>query len=206
MTAGASHQASVWLLDADALADETLASYAAWLDASERERLPRFRRPARRRQFLTGRVLARLALGHVLMAEPQSVRLQDRPGSAPLLVSPLTPAAGFSISHSGRWVACAVSNCSKVGLDIEAVDPTRDIDALAAQAFDADRQAWLAARPPDTRVRDFYGLWSRTEAQFKLGVPAGSVFDLSTPGLAIVLCCEQALDSVPELSVRTMTL
>jgi 4'-phosphopantetheinyl transferase len=203
--AGASHHASVWLLDADALTDEALASYFAWLDASERERLARFQRPARRSQFLVGRVLARLALGHVLGVEPSVIRLQDRPGSAPLLLSPLTPAAGFSISHSGRWVACAVSSGSKLGLDIEVVDENRDIDALAAQAFDADQQAWLAARPPATQVRDFYSLWSRAEAQFKLGVPAGSRFDLSTPELAIVLCCEQVLACAQKVELRTLS-
>ena len=205
MSADASHRASVWLLDADALADETLALYAAWLDASERERFARFQRPARRRQFLAGRVLARLALGHVLGVEPSIVRLQERAGSAPLLVSPLTPAAGFSISHSGPWVACAVSGSSKLGLDIEAVDGSRDIDALAAQAFDDRQQAWLASRPSETRVRDFYSLWSRAEAEFKLNMPAESMFDLSTPELAIVLCCEQVLDSAPEVELRTLS-
>ena len=209
MKPGAPHRASVWLLDADALGDAAgdgvLASYAAWLDASERERLARFQRPARRRQFLVGRVLARLALGHVLGAEPSIIRLLDRPGSAPLLMSPSAPAAGFSISHSGRWVACAVSRSSKLGLDIERIDAGRDIGALAAQAFDADRQAWLAARSPATRVRDFYGLWSRAEAAFKLGMPAGSCFDLSTSELAVVLCCEQALDRAPEVELRTLS-
>jgi 4'-phosphopantetheinyl transferase len=205
VTTGAAHRASVWLLDADAPGDEALAPYAAWLDESERERLARFQRPARRRQFFAGRVLARLALGHVLGVEPSIIRLQDRPGSAPLLVSPLTPAAGFSISHSGRWVACAVSSSSKLGLDIEVIDGTRDIDALAAQAFDDRQQAWLAARPIETRVRDFYSLWSRAEAQFKLGMPAGEVFDLSLPELTIVLCCQQALDSAPEVELRTLS-
>ena len=205
MTADAPHRASVWLLDADALADETLDSYAAWLDASERERLVRFQRPARRRQFLGGRMLARLALGHVLGAEPSAICLLDRPGAAPLLASPSAPAAGFSISHSGRWVACAVSGSSKLGLDIERIDASRDIDALAAQAFDADRQAWLTTRPAETRVRDFYNLWSRAEAQFKLDMQAGSVFELSTPELAVVLCCERVLDKPPALELRTLS-
>jgi 4'-phosphopantetheinyl transferase len=199
VTAGAPHQASVWLLDAGALADEALVAYAGWLDGAERRRLARFIRPARRRQFLAGRVLARLALGDLLKLEPRSIRLEDHPGCAPLLASPADAAVGFSISHSGGWVACAVSAGSKVGLDIEVIDQTRDIDALAAQAFDGDRQAWLGMRPPDTRRQDFYKLWSRAEAQYKLGAPAGSVFDLSTAGLAIVLCCEQVLCRAPEL-------
>jgi 4'-phosphopantetheinyl transferase len=199
VSAGAPHQASVWLLDAGVLADEALAAYAGWLDGSECRRLARFIRPARRRQFLAGRVLARLALGDLLKLEPRSIRLEDRPGRAPLLASPGDAAVGFSISHSGCWVACALSRSSKIGLDIEVIDRTRDIDALAAQAFDEDRQAWLGTRPCNTRRQDFYSLWSRAEAQCKLGSPAGSVFDLSTAGLAIVLCCEQALCRAPEV-------
>jgi 4'-phosphopantetheinyl transferase len=200
VSAGVPHRASVWLLDTATLADATLAARSGWLDETEHQRLARFVRPARRRQFLAGRLLARLALGQVLEREPQSIRLEDRPGLAPLLVSPAA-AAGFSISHSGRWVACAVSASAKVGLDIEVVDAARDIDALAAQAFDEDRRAWLAARPPETRLRDFYGLWSRAEAQFKLGMPAASAFDLSLPELSIFLCCERELGSVPLVEI-----
>jgi len=198
------HRALVWLLDADALSDGTLAAYAAWLDATERRRLERFVRPARRRQFLTGRVLARLALAEVLGIGAKDVRLEDRPGAAPLLAAPADEVAGFSISHSGRWVACAASVSSKLGLDIEVVDPARDIDALAAQAFDEGQLAWLAARPPATRLRDFYGLWSLAEAQFKLGRLARGRFDLSTPALAIVLCSEQALGAAPEVEIKTL--
>jgi 4'-phosphopantetheinyl transferase len=198
------HRAFVWLLDADALRDETLASCSAWLDVSERQRLARFIRPARRRQFLAGRALARLALAHVLGIRAEDVRLEDRAGSPPLLASPLAEEAGFSISHSGRWVACAASSSSKVGLDIELVDTRRDIDALAAQAFDAAQCAWLASRPAASRLRDFYSLWSAAEARFKLGRPAGACFDLSTPELSIVLCCEQVISPAPEVQVQTL--
>jgi 4'-phosphopantetheinyl transferase len=194
----------VWLLDAGTLTDGTLASYAAWLDNIERQRLGRFIRPGRRRQFVAGRVLARLALGHVLKVDPATIRLEDRPACAPLLVSPADPAAGFSISHSGRWVACAASASAKVGLDIETVDASRDIDALAAQAFDEEQWTWLAMRPADTRLQDFYRLWSRVEAQFKLGMPAGSSFDLSTAGLAIVLCCEQMFCHAPKVEIMSL--
>lgn len=198
------HRALVWLLDAGALSDETLASCSVWLDATERRRLDRFVRPARRRQFLSGRVLARLALADVLGMRAQDVRLEDRPSTAPVLAAPADEVAGFSISHSGRWVACAASSSSKLGLDIEVVDPGRDIDALGAQAFEAGELAWLAGRPSDTRVRDFYSLWSLAEAQFKLGRTAGASFDLSTPALAIVLCSEQVLGAAPTVEIKTL--
>jgi 4'-phosphopantetheinyl transferase len=197
------HRAVIRLLDAGALGEAHLQRFAAWLDDSERARLARFLRPERRRQFLAGRGLARRMLGSALGLAPEAVRLAERPGAAPSLALPGFEEAGFSISHSGRWVACAASASCRVGLDIETVDPGRDIDALAAQAFDAREQAWLRARPAHTRVNDFYGAWSLLEARFKLGLEPASSFDLSRPDLSIVLCCAQELAAPPAVEFDT---
>ncbi|MFS2214793.1 4'-phosphopantetheinyl transferase superfamily protein [Telluria sp. Tellsp104] len=189
--------ALVRLLDARTLDDTVLAQCTAMLGDSERQRLARFVRRERRNQFIAGRVLARRTLGAVLGVAPAAVRLVERPGAAPALAMPGAGAAGFSISHSGPWIACAASAMGRVGLDVEVVDPARDIDALAAHAFDASQQAWLTARPTASRVSDFYRAWSTLEARFKLGTVAEATFDLSRPGLAIVVCSEHALAAPP---------
>jgi 4'-phosphopantetheinyl transferase len=189
--------AIVRLLDARTLDDGVLAGHATWLDDSERARLDRFVRRERRNQFIAGRVLARRTLGAVLGVAPETVRLVERPGAAPALAVPDAGAAGFSISHSGPWIACAASATGRIGLDIEVVDPARDIDALAAQAFDASQQAWLAMRPTATRSADFYRMWSTLEASYKLGTTAAATFDLSRPGLSIVVCSARELAAPP---------
>jgi 4'-phosphopantetheinyl transferase len=199
------HQAHIWLLDAGALADEALAPFADWLDASELQRLAHFVRPARRRQYLAGRALARQALGRLLGLAPREVRLLDRSGAAPLLALPGYEQVGFSISHSGAWVGCAVNRTSQVGFDIEVLDPSRDIDALAVQVFDQQTCAWLLARPEAQRVRDFYRLWSEAEARFKLGAtPVVHTFHVPHPELSVGLCCEYDLARPPELSVTAL--
>jgi len=192
------HKACIWLLDATSVTDGRLARFADWLDDSERRRLARFIRPARRRQFLAGRALARLALGDTLALAPQDVRLVERPGAAPSLVLPGGGNAGFSISHSGPWVGCAVSKTSRIGFDLELIDPARDIDALAAQAFDHEQLRWLAARPPASRVHDFYRSWSEAEARCKLGMTPHSLYHLPHASLSMALCCEHVLVAPPE--------
>lgn len=198
------HGATIRLLDARTLDDGAVARCVAWLDDSERQRLNRFVRRARLKQFIAGRVLARRTLGAVLGVAPETVRLVERPGAAPALAAPDAAAAGFSISHSGPWIACAASATGRVGLDVEVVDPARDIDALAAQAFDTSQQAWLAARPAATRLSDFYRTWSTLEARVKLGAISTATFDLSRPDLSIVLCCEKQLTTPPALKVVTL--
>jgi 4'-phosphopantetheinyl transferase len=166
--------AALWLARADRVSAATLADYRGWLGAGEAARYAGFKRPARQRQFLVGRGLLRQALGHLLALAPATIRLEERPGMAPSL-STLRGVPGMSISHSGPWVACAVSGHTALGLDIEQRDASRDLLALAGQAFDADIVAALAALSPAARVTDFYRRWSTQEARIKLGSPDGAV-------------------------------
>ena len=171
------------LVDGDAVDSATLEAYAAWLGKDEARRLARFVKPERQRQFLIGRGLLRTMLGELLGIAPAAVLLEERPGLAPRAGN-----FGLSISHSGRWVACAVSRDCALGLDIEVMKPGRDFLALAEHAFDAQRCAALAQVPPASLARAFYRLWSEHEARIKLGEDAVRTEHIAHAELSIVLC------------------
>lgn len=183
-------EAAVWLSNTG---DASYAPSADWLGPSEWARLATFVRPERRRQFIAGRALLRAALAPLLNLAPADIRLVERPGNAPLLDCPHSALPFFSVSHSGPWIACAVSATTPVGLDIERLDASRDLAALAAQAFDATQQARLAVLDPAARLHAFYEMWSTAEAQFKLGMPAAQTTVLAHAALAIVLCSSAPL-------------
>lgn len=188
----------VWLVDADAVDAEALTTYAGWLGPSEQVRCARFVRTGRRRQFIVGRALLRCAVGRLLGVVPASVLLEERPGQAPQLVS--GDVAGFSISHSGRWVACAASATTAIGLDIERIDLTRDVLALARQALSASEADMLCACDPGLRHALFYRMWCAHEARIKLGAPALVDYPLGIPGLAGMLSCAVPLSIAPVLT------
>lgn len=196
-------RASLQLVDGRSIAPAKLDQWFTWLGAGEAQRYQRFVRAERRRQFVIGRALARSMLGQLLGVAPPSLLIEDRPGLAPML-SGADPNPSFSISHSGPWVACAVSAGSALGLDIEQLDAGRDIAALAAQSFDADCCAWLAARPEATRMHDFYRLWSTQEARIKLGAVPAATLELAHPDLAIVLCSAAPL-AVADLALAGLS-
>ena len=183
----AENETLLWLADAGAVPEATLAGWTHWLDASERDRLSRFVRAERRRQFIAGRVMLRLALGTLLRLPARAVRLRDRPGNAPALDIDVFPQPGYSISHSGSWVACAVSAGAPVGLDIERIDPSRDVLALAGQAFGSAVAAQLSLLGSQERMHAFYRMWCRHEAQIKLGCESSHEEYVEMPGLAIAL-------------------
>lgn len=199
----------LWLADVNAVSDASLQRYLGWLTPGEQARHGRFVREQRRRQFVAGRVLLRMALAPLLQVQPQQVMLEERNGLAPRLLTaaPGGTAPGFSISHSGRWVACAVAEHA-VGLDIEVRDPARDLDALAKQAFEADEMArwqqmrhWEAAE----RIEGFYRLWSEKEARFKLGMAVGGhCVTLPHEELSVVLCSPVEMASVPQPVLVTL--
>jgi 4'-phosphopantetheinyl transferase len=200
-----SARAEVWLTDGDAAGAASLSRFHGWLGPDELARHQRFVREQRRRQFVVGRGLLRMALGRVLNVAPHTICLEERPGMAPRLQLAAAAGVGFSISHSGRWVACAVSTQTALGLDIEMRDASRDIGAMAAQAFDAlEMSGWerLQSLPEAQRVDGFYRLWSEKEARFKLG-PSAEAHCVVLPHaeLSVVLCSATPLLALPRLEL-----
>ena len=199
----------IWLADVNAMTDASLQRYLAWLTPGELARHGRFVRELRRRQFVAGRILLRMALAPLLRVQPQQVQLEERTGQAPRLLTqaPAGAAPGFSVSHSGRWVACAVA-AHPVGLDIEVRDAARDLGALARQAFDASEAArWeqMQRWEPAARVEGFYRMWSEKEARFKLG-PAMGAHCVGVPHheLSMVVCSTVQLTAVPQPVLVTL--
>ncbi|MES2039443.1 MAG: 4'-phosphopantetheinyl transferase superfamily protein [Pseudomonadota bacterium] len=193
-----SDEASIYLLSLRALSDADLSGFLPWLSSSEVQRYQRFIRPERQRQFVAGRILLRQALSSLLGLPATELELIEQPGNAPRLNNPELTHAGFSLSHSGSWVACAVSATSKLGLDIELLNPDRDFSALALQAFNANENAWLAQQDADNRACDFYQLWTAKEAQIKLNVASAQCMHFPHPELSITLCSDKRFTSQPQ--------
>ncbi|RNF30448.1 hypothetical protein NM04_12610 [Massilia aurea] len=188
----------VWICDARDVGPAELDDYCEWLSESERSRLGGFTRPERKRQFIVGRVLLRHALARLLRVAPRDIDLVERPGLAPILASSCT--TGFSISHSGQWVACAAARGTALGLDIERIDSSRDVMALAEHAFDASDIIALKANAPSLRHSAFYRMWCAHEARFKLGSPNAIEYPLESRELAGMLASANPLAPAPVLT------
>ena len=99
---------------ADVLA-QAPAAPESWLSPSEWARAQRLRVPSRHRQYLAGHWLARLQLGRLLDRDPAECVLIEREHLPPqVLDAPLQ----LSLSHSGNWIACALSPAA-IGIDLE---------------------------------------------------------------------------------------
>ena len=166
------HKVRLWLINTAAVREEQVQALLPLLSESEAARYRRFVRPQRQRQFLVGRLLLRRALCAVLGLPADALAVEEHVGHAPRVLLPAGVAPpGFSISHSGDWVACAVSASTALGTE-----------------------------PESRRMNAFYRMWSSKEARFKLGTgsdAAASCVALAHPELSIVVCSAQPLAAAP---------
>jgi 4'-phosphopantetheinyl transferase len=120
---------------------------------------------ARRRAFLLGRGIVRSVLGAYLGVPPGQVQIAVGPHGKPLLAAADAPA--FNVSHSRGLVAIAVTAGFPVGVDLEAVDPSLDVLAIARRFLGVQEAARIARLAPADRAQEFLRLWTRREASAK---------------------------------------
>lgn len=138
-----------------------------WLSQEEQARLSTMSAPRRRTQFIAGRWLARQCLAAQGGGRWQDYALSAPDDGAPQLLA--RPSASerwyFSLSHSGDWLACAVSS-QPVGVDVECSDRARDFPALNEWMHEP---AALQGAPDDPREQQawFYAQWTLKEAWLK---------------------------------------
>jgi 4'-phosphopantetheinyl transferase len=133
---------------------------AALLDAHERERLERFRRPADRARYLAAHALARLVLAARLDSDPAGLEFDRTCRCGKPHGKPTLPGLHFSLTHSGDRVGVAVSADGPVGLDVEELRELGDLAALAGHALSP-----AEPRPADGPA--FLRVWTRKEALLK---------------------------------------
>ncbi len=98
--------------------DEVLARAPAgrdWLSPSEQDRAARLNAPQRLAHYLSGHWLLREVLARVFPGG-DSAEVIDRQSLPPQLAD--RPDLHLSLSHSGPWIACAVST-ALIGIDLE---------------------------------------------------------------------------------------
>jgi 4'-phosphopantetheinyl transferase len=94
----------------------------------------------------------------------------------------------FNVSHSGKYVICALSETCNVGIDLEEVK-TIDVKDFS-NCFSANE--WLYLKNSDDPLLGFYKLWTRKEAVIKadgrgLQIPL-STFDVTHNQVSINSC------------------
>lgn len=107
----------------------------------------------------TAESLARSMLAQAATVPPGDIVFSRNENGKPLPNLPLH----FNCSHSGDYVACAVSE-REIGLDMERIRPVHQ--RMERTLTEAERQ-WLARLPVQARDEGFLRLWTLKESWIK---------------------------------------
>lgn len=153
----------VYVMEVSPLLQEgALASCLPLLSDRRREKLTGLKLPADQARSAGAGLLLRHALRDSAGIALERARVAEGPHGKPYLAG--HPAVHFSLSHSGRWAACAV-DARPVGVDLEEVGPARL--PVARRSFAAEDYQYLQGLPERERDLLFAALWTAKESVLK---------------------------------------
>lgn len=162
------------IANADAFCSSDVAELSALLSEMERARAQKFHFERDRQRYIVARSWLRRLLGQALDRPASELVLDCERKGKPRLVSHGRngPRLRFNISHSGGWVAIALSQGRELGIDLEAVAlssiSATESNDLAARIFSQREFAlWRDLQAATTRGETFFGAWVRKEAYVK---------------------------------------
>ncbi len=155
---------------------QVLALLEATLSPEERSRARARPDELERRRFIVDHGWRRRLLAQRLGYSPEEVVFELGEHGKP---RPAGGGASFSASRAAGTALYAVADGTPVGVDVEAVDPARDLRSLARRTLSGAERARWEALPEGERPAAFYACWTRKEAHGK-ALGTGMVFPLSS--------------------------
>ena len=159
------HEVHVWHAGLSTQAEGWLGVAMATLSEDERARHARYIRSEDASLFVLARAMLRDVLGHYagVPAEMLSFDLGPfgKPGLAPSHQLPFR----FNVTHSNGVAMVAVTMERDVGIDLEAIRPVHELEALVERTFSVAEQRGILAAPD--RLAAFFATWARKEAVVK---------------------------------------
>jgi 4'-phosphopantetheinyl transferase len=165
------------------------------LSPDEQARAGRFYFEKDRHPWIVARGSLRLLLSVYSGVTPQQLTFSTNEYGKPSLVSPPARAPRFNLSHSRDLALYAFSWQRELGIDIEYMCETVDIDALSQHSFSPAEQRALQQFSQEERQLAFFRCWTRKEAYIKargmgLSLPL-HLFDVAlTPEAALLVSRE----------------
>jgi len=146
-------------------ARQEISALTHWLSEQEMARLDRILSLVKRdkRTIAWGRL--RYILSRYLDCAPRDIQITHGRGR-PEITSPEKPRIRFNLSHSGNLGMIGISRYA-VGVDIEKVDASLEVERLAARFFTSDEARRLRSLPGAGQILTFFRLWVLKEAYLK---------------------------------------
>ena len=199
----------VWTVSLE-IPDRQLEQLRKIISAEEISRAANFHFEHDRWRFIAARGFLRTIVADYIGIAAKAVRFAYNEFGKPGLDSPgAISDFKFNLSHSGELALVAVAQVRDVGVDIERIDDSVDVEAVAEHFFSPGEIASLTGLPASQRLAGFFNCWTRKEAYIKargmgLSIPLDT-FDVSlTPGAPSDLIRTEAPSGISVWKIETL--
>ncbi|MCF7817468.1 MAG: 4'-phosphopantetheinyl transferase superfamily protein [Kiritimatiellales bacterium] len=141
---------------------DRLAALRGVLSEKEQEKAARFRRETDRESSIIARGALRVLLSGYTGIPAAGLDFHYSENGKPHVADSNVE---FNLSHSGDWVVLAFGRSRNIGVDVEKIKWTLDVESIAARYF-APEEIALIENAVD-RHSMFFQLWARKEAYVK---------------------------------------
>ena len=135
------------------------------LSEDEHERASSFKFFKDQRRFTVARGILRCLLSHYLEQAPESIEIVYGLWGKPCLLQ--ENSLHFNVSHSGDYALYAVTRSYEVGIDLEYIDKTLELEYVAPHVFSTVELVDWKKLSPEERINSFFTRWVSREACLK---------------------------------------
>lgn len=179
----------IWVAYPESLPSEHLIKqFLPVLNQEENERYHRLHFDHDRVIYLAAHALVRVTLSRYGSCEPPEWRFsRGKYGKPEIEQLPDIAPLRFNLSHTKGMVACIVALDRTCGIDVECVNPKRDMQGIANVVFSESEIAYLNTQHQADWAQKFFKLWTLKESYIKaigqgLSAPLKNIsFDISSP-------------------------
>lgn len=153
---------------------QEISALGHWLSQRENAALDRLVSRVERDKRIVAWGRLRFVLSRYLGCLPGDIQIEREPSGRPEIVHPESAGLRFNLAHSGSLGLAGIS-ANAIGVDIEKIRDTMDVERLATRFFTRNESEAIARLPEDERVEAFFRVWVRKESYLKAaggGVPA----------------------------------
>lgn len=162
----AEDEVHIWLSDVQQVPTHLAPSYRALMSQEELERNHRYRFERDRWRDCVTRALARTVLSRYGGLAPTDWEFEKGEHDKPEVANSPVPLR-FNLSHTSRFVVCAVTPVLDIGIDVECIERKNDVLAIADRFFSAQEVKDLFALSVNLQEDRFFDYWTLKEAYMK---------------------------------------
>lgn len=192
----------IWLIKLSDISSDKLTFLHSLLSASELKRNAGYKFGSHRKRDTVCRGLLRLVLSNYLGQTPSSLKFSSNAYGKPSL-DDCQINLQFNLSHSGDYIACAVTLDSPIGIDVETKQRKNNVMSIADHYFTGTELADILAQTGENRHSKFFEYWTLKEAYIKarglgLAIPLDQFSFSFTSDNKISIDFDEAIDDSVE--------